>query len=315
MKIIANKIDIEVEDSGTTTAPDGRARPVVLLIMGLGMQLIVWPPAFVQALLDAGYRVVRFDNRDIGRSQHFDQHGKPRLAWAALRYRLRLPVKSPYSLSDMAADALGVLDVLQIRLAHVVGISMGAMIAQRLALAAPDRVLSLTSIMGTSSARGLPEARPEVLRVMLRRPASSAATDVINYYVRLLRAIASPAYPSSEAELREQILVAYERSFHPVGTLRQALAVLADGRRADELNRITAPTLVLHGRDDPLVPLASGKDTARRIPGARLVSFEGVGHDLPPGVVALLLGELIPFLAASGPSASTPASLPEHSTP
>ena len=293
MKIKANGIDIEVEDTG---AGDGATRPVVLLIMGLGMQLVAWPPALVQALVDAGYRVVRHDNRDIGLSQHFDHLGVPNMVWAMLRFKLRLPVSAPYSLHDMANDSVGVLDALQIKQAHVVGVSMGGMIAQRVALVAPQRVASLTSIMSSSGARGLPAARPHVMRVLFSRPASSAQSDVVQHYVKLYRAIGSPGFPITDAEMKERILKAVKRSFHPLGTLRQMAAIAADSGRAAALARINRPTLVLHGRADPLVPFPCGEDTARRIPGAKMVGIEGMGHDLAPGVVERLLPQMFPFL-------------------
>jgi pimeloyl-ACP methyl ester carboxylesterase len=174
MKIRANGIDIEIEDTAEINPQDGDAytRPVVLLIMGLGMQLVAWPAQLVEALVDAGFRVIRMDNRDIGLSQHFDHLGKPNLLWAGIKYKLGLPVRAPYSLHDMAKDALGVLETLDIEQAHVVGVSMGGMIAQRVALAAPHAVLSLTSIMSSSGAKGLPQADPAVTRVLLSRPAS-----------------------------------------------------------------------------------------------------------------------------------------------
>jgi pimeloyl-ACP methyl ester carboxylesterase len=159
MKIKANGIQIEVEDTGADGSQNDR--PVVLLIMGLGMQLIAWPPALVQGLVDAGFRVIRHDNSDIGLSQHFDHLGVPNLVWATLQHRLGLSPKAPFTLSDMAADAVGVLDALKIERAHIVGVSMGGMIAQRVAIAAPKRVLSLTSIMSSSGARGLPRAKPQ----------------------------------------------------------------------------------------------------------------------------------------------------------
>src|SRR5450830_1409855 len=249
MNITANGISIEVEDQGPHDAP------AVLLIMGLGMQLIAWPPYFVQPLLDAGYRVIRFDNRDVGLSQYFDELGPPNLPGALARLPLGLPVKPPYTVHDMALDALGVLDTLAVRKAHVVGVSMGGMIAQRVALAAPQRLLSLTSIMSSSGAAGLPQAAPEVLGA--------------------------------------------QRAFHPVGTSRQLLAVLCDSGRAEELRAIRTPTLVLHGKQDPLVPYACGEDTQRRIRGAQLVGIEGMGHDLPPGAAALLLEALLPHLKAN----------------
>jgi pimeloyl-ACP methyl ester carboxylesterase len=164
-------------------------------------------------------------------------------------------------------------------------------------------VLSLTSIMSSSGARGLPQARPEVTRVLLKRPASDAPEAVVDHYVRLFKAIGSPGYPVPEADMRERILRGAERNFHPEGTLRQMLAIVADTTRAAQLSTITSPTLVLHGRADPLVPFANGEDTAARIPGARLVGFDGMGHDLPPEPVAMILDELIPHLQASEPPA------------
>ncbi|APW37063.1 alpha/beta hydrolase [Rhodoferax koreense] len=291
MQVKANGISLEVEDTG---AP---GRPVVLLIMGLGMQLTGWPPALVRALVDAGYRVVRLDNRDIGLSQHFDQLGTPNVLWTATKLRFGLPVRPPYSLRDMALDAVGALDALGIRKAHVVGASMGGMIAQRVALAAPDRVASLTSIMSSSGARHLPPPKPEVLRLMMRRPVDQSRPGLIDHAVRLFQAIGSPGFPTPEAELRARVAESMDRSFHPAGTVRQMVAVGADVTRALELINLRAPTLVLHGRADPLVPYACGEDTARRIQGARLVGIDGMGHDLPPGVVERLLVELQPHLA------------------
>ncbi|MES2955815.1 MAG: alpha/beta hydrolase [Pseudomonadota bacterium] len=296
MKIRANNIDIEIED---THPGDTAGRPVVLLIMGLGMQLVAWPPALVQSLVDAGYRVVRLDNRDIGLSQKFDHLGTPNLVWASIRYKLGLGVKAPYALHDMAADALAVLDTLGVAKAHVVGVSMGGMIAQRVALAAPQRLLSLTSIMSSSGARGLPQARPHVMRVLLSRPAGKDLSSVTDHYVKLFKAIGSPGFPVDDAELRERITAAAQRNFNPAGVLRQMVAIVADGRRADELARLRMPTLVIHGKADPLVPYACGEDTARRIPGSSLVGIEGMGHDLPAGVVQRILEPLIPHLNTS----------------
>lgn len=297
MKIRANNIDIEIED---THPGDATGRPVVLLIMGLGMQLIAWPPAMVQAITDAGFRVVRFDNRDIGLSQHFDHLGAPSLLWEGFKFRMGWRIRPPYSLEDMAADTVGVLDALHIGKAHVVGVSMGGMIAQRVAVLAPSRLLSLSSIMSSSGARGLPEARPAVARVLLSRPAGRGVQAAVDHTVKLLKAIGSPGFPMDDTEIREKVAAAAQRSFHPQGVLRQMVAVAADSARAALLARVTAPTLVVHGQADPLVPMACGEDTARRIPGARFESIEGMGHDLPPGVVDRLLALLIPhFKAAS----------------
>lgn len=303
MKIRANAINIEVEDSHPG---DSTGRPVVLLIMGLGMQLIAWPPAMVQGLVDAGYRVVRFDNRDIGLSQHFDALGMPNLLWQGLKYKLGLRITPPYSLQDMTADALGVLDALQIGKAHVVGVSMGGMIAQRVAVLAPLRVLSLTSVMSSTGARGLPQARPEVTRVLLSRPAGKGLPAAIDHSIKLFNVIGSkgstPGFRMDAAELRQRVTEAAERSYHPQGIARQMVAIVADDTRTVELAGVTAPTLVVHGKADPLVPFPCGEDTARRIPGARLVGVDEMGHDLPPGVVKRLLEVLIPHLQSSSAS-------------
>lgn len=288
MQIIANGITLEVEDTGGTGS-------VVLLIMGLGMQLTSWPPAMVQGLADAGYRVVRLDNRDIGLSQHFDQLRAPNLVWTALKHRLGWAIKPPYSLHDMAMDAVGVLDALKIDQAHIVGASMGGMIAQRVAIAASARVRSLTSIMSTSGARSLPQARAHVMQALMSRPKSDAPEALMQHAVRLFNIIGSPGFPTDPQLMRERVQASLARSYHPAGTLRQMVAVAADADRAEQLRALHCPTLVLHGKADPLVPFACGEDTARRIPGAQLVGIEGMGHDLAPGVVAALLPHILPF--------------------
>lgn len=289
MKTRANGIDIEYEDTGAGRATSGQPQPVVLLIMGLGMQLIAWPAPLVDGLVAAGYRVIRFDNRDAGLSQHFDASGTPNLIWQGIKYKLGLRVKTPYTLHDMAADAAGLLDALGVDQAHAVGVSMGGMIAQRLALLAPGRVKSLCSIMSSSGARNLPAASPAVTKLLLARPADNSQKSVVSHTMKLLTAIGSPGFAMDEADLRARVTAATVRAYHPQGISRQIVAMVADTRRPDELARITAPTLVVHGKADPLVPFACGQDTARRIPGARLEPVDGMGHDLPPGVVKLLL--------------------------
>lgn len=291
MQVKANGIGIEVEDGGGS----GDA---VLLIMGLGMQLIAWPPEFVRGLATAGYRVVRHDNRDIGLSQHFDEAGLPSLFWSYLKLQLRLGLYPVYTLQDMALDAIGVLDALGIARAHVVGVSMGGMIAQRVALTAPERVLSLTSIMSSSGARHLPGPRGDVLRVMLTRPPAANTQTALDYYVRFFRLIGTGPLAMPESEIRSRVAAAGARSYHPQGTQRQLLAVVADTARAALLGRIRVPTLVIHGSQDPLVRPAAGMDTARRIPGARLEIVEGMAHDLTPSVVQRVLPLLLAHLRA-----------------
>jgi pimeloyl-ACP methyl ester carboxylesterase len=309
MKIIANGIHIDIADSAAES-PEHTSRPAVLLIMGLGMQLIAWPPAMVQGLVDAGFRVVRFDNRDIGLSQHFDQLGTPNMLWAGLKYRLGWRIKPPYTVQDMADDARGVLDALQIARAHVVGVSMGGMIAQRLALAAPERVLSLASVMSSSGARGLPEATAKVSRALLSRPAGGNLQAEIDHAVKLFKLIGSPGFPTDESLLRARVIESTERSYHPQGFMRQMVAIAADSQRAAALSQMSVPTLVVHGKADPLVPFACGEDTARRIPGAQLSLIDGMGHDLAPGVVNRLLPLLIPHFQAA--DASSNQHTPDH---
>jgi pimeloyl-ACP methyl ester carboxylesterase len=292
MKVKANGLDIEVEDSAQAD-PAFAGKPAVLLIMGLGLQLIAWPPALVQGLEAAGYRVIRFDNRDVGLSSRMESAGHPNIFWASVKFKFGFTPSSPYSLSDMAADAQGVLDALGVQQAHVVGMSMGGMIAQRLALAAPHRVLSLTSVMSSSSAKGLPGPTPEVLRAMLKRPDGSSKAEMVEHSLRLFQVIGSPAFPTPEDDLRARIARGVDRALYPVGTLRQMLAVVADGARTALLPRIKARTLVIHGTADPLMPFACGEDTARRIPGATLLAIEGMGHDLPAEPVRRILAALL----------------------
>ncbi|QBM27135.1 alpha/beta fold hydrolase [Hydrogenophaga pseudoflava] len=275
MKVEANGVRIEVDDQGPA---DG---PVVLLIMGLGMQLIAWPQTMVQMLVRQGFRVVRFDNRDIGLSQGFDAAGVPNMALAGLRHAMHLPVHSPYSLADMARDALGVLDALDIEQAHVCGASMGGMIAQHLAAMAPERVASLTLMMTTSGSRRLPQPSWRVRRALMSRPMKPGADAAVDWIIQVLHLIGSPAYPSDPQALRARALESVQRAWHPSGSARQLLAVVADGDRSALLPHIQAPTLVIHGVDDPLVPVACGEDLAQRIADARADFIPGMGHDLP----------------------------------
>ncbi|MGY8902942.1 MAG: alpha/beta fold hydrolase [Burkholderiales bacterium] len=286
---------MKVDDSAFNGAA---GQPAVLLVMGLGMQLTAWPADFVRALVAAGYRVIRFDNRDAGLSQSLDELGKPSLLWDSMKYKLGLRIKPPYSVQDMALDALGVLDALALQQAHVVGVSLGGMIAQRMALTQPWRVTSLTSIMSTSSAPGLPPPQPAVVRALLGSGNGKTPDAVVSNYIKLMQAISSPGFPLTQAQWCQRIQPEVRRSYRPAGTLRQMLAAIADVDRAPLLAGIRTPTLVLHGKSDPLLPFACGQDTARRIPGAKLVGIEGMGHDLPPGVVRQLLKHLLPHLGA-----------------
>lgn len=278
----ANGITITYEDKGPRDAP------TILLVMGLGGQLTLWPDEFVDALNGHGFRTIRYDNRDVGLSTRFDAAGVPNVKWMVVKSMLGLPVRSAYTLADMAADGVALLDHLAIERAHIVGASMGGMISQHIAARYPDRTLSLTSIMSSTGNRRLPRARKEAMQVLANRPMSGDPEDMIAYSVRAARVIGSPAYPAAEERLQRRVRADFERGWYPQGVARQMAAIVADGDRRPLLKTITAPTLVVHGEDDPLVPLAAGRDTAANIAGARLLTIPGMGHDLPLALIDTL---------------------------
>lgn len=276
-QIQANGIRIEYDTFG-----DPGADPV-LLIMGLGTQMTAWTPDFCSALAAQGHYVIRFDNRDVGLSTKFDGVRAPGRLSLVLNQVLNLPIRAPYTLYSMADDAIGLLDALDITSAHVVGASMGGMIAQLLAHKQPQRVSSLTSIMSTSGDPELPRARSDVAQhIFFARPRTRDPEVLLQHLVKSMQLIGSPAYPRSEAEWREIIGAALERSFYPQGFARQTAAIIADGSRVRRLREIGVPTLVIHGREDPLIPVEHGIDTAHHIPGATLEVIDGMAHDLPP---------------------------------
>ncbi len=285
-QVTANGIKIEYEAHGNP------AHPPMLLIMGLGMQLIRWPLELVEALVARGYYVIRHDNRDIGLSTHFDEAGKPNLVRIVATKMLGMRPRLAYYLSDMADDAVGLLDALKIDSAHIVGASMGGMIAQHIAARYPQRTRTLTSVMSTTGKRGLPRATPEAMAVLTKRPLKADLATILEFGVKAARAVGSPAYPAPEARLRERTKLDFHRSFHPVGALRQMAAIVADGDRREMLGKITAPTLVIHGLADPLVPVEAGKDTAANIRGAKLHLIPGMGHDLPLELVDEIVGKI-----------------------
>jgi len=275
MRVKANGLWLEVDDAGPRNAP------AVLLIMGLGMQLTAWPDEFVAMLVARGFRVVRFDNRDIGLSEGFDHAGVPNLTLGALRYSLRLPLAAPYGVRDMAEDARGVLDALGIVRAHVCGASLGGMIAQHLAAAHPERVESLTLMMTTSGSRRLPGPTLRARAALLSRPRGTSLEARIQHSMFVFTTIGSPGFRPDPARFRERIAAGFARSYRPAGSPRQLLAVAADVDRTPLLARIAAPTQVIHGVHDPLVHVASGRDLVARIPGAVGDFIDGMGHDLP----------------------------------
>jgi proline iminopeptidase len=283
----ANGLTLAYETSG---APDA---PPVLLLMGLGMPLVFWPDAFVDGLAASGFRVVRFDNRDCGHSAKVRSGPLPSIPLAIGRSLLRLRVRAPYTLDDMAADAAGLLDALGVARAHLVGVSMGGMIAQVMAARHPQRVTSLTSVMSSSGNPRVSLGRMGVVRAMLRRPDDpSDVNAVIAHLVHLFGVIGSPGFATDAELLRRDCERVARRGYYPAGTARQLLAILASGDRRRDLAKVRAPTLVIHGTHDPLLPPAAGRDTAAHIPGAKLMLIDGMGHDLPPALTARLVGAI-----------------------
>ena len=252
----------------------------LLLIMGLGSQAIQWDADLCTTFVDRGFYVIRYDNRDVGLSTKIDS---PDLDFATEFIKAfggqPEEVNAPYRLSDMAGDAVGLLDHLGLGAVHVVGVSLGGMIAQHLALDAPARVLTLTSIMSTTGDPDVGMPHPEAAATLIRPPAADRA-GYIEGYVETWRTIGSPTY-FDEAQIRARGAAAYDRCFHPIGTGRQLLAVIASGSRSEQLRTLSVPTLVIHGNVDPLVDVSGGRRTAEVIPGAEYIEVEDMGHDLP----------------------------------
>jgi len=278
----ANGISIAYETFGDP------ARPPILLVMGLGAQMVGWHEDFCGALA-VGHHVVRFDNRDVGESQWLE--GTPDLAACAAGDMS----SAPYSLEDMADDAVGLLDALGIGPAHVVGASMGGMVAQTIAIRHPERVLSLTSIMSTTGEPGIANPTEAALGVLLSPPATTRE-EAMERNVEARRVIGSPGFPRDEQEIRDRAGRAWDRGVNPAGFARQLAAVYRSGDRTAALRSLDVPTLVVHGEDDPLVPIGGGLATAEAIPGAELWTVPGLGHDLPralwPEMIARI-GELV----------------------
>jgi pimeloyl-ACP methyl ester carboxylesterase len=296
-QITANGIRIEAETFGPA---QGEA---ILLIMGLGGQLTRWPLGLIELLTRRGYRVIRFDNRDVGLSHKFHSAGPVDIAAAVRAAMAGEKAAAPYTLQDMAADAAGVLDAFSVRRAHIVGASMGGMIAQLVASLYPERTLSLTSIMSTTGSPDLPPAKPEAMAVLMTRPPASDYEALIAHGVRAQKTIGSPGYPTDEAELRARIIADFQRSNYVDGVSRQMAAIAASGDRREFLKRIVAPTVVLHGTDDPLVPVEGGRDTAANVRDAELRLVPGMGHDLP----AALYGTVVDAIEAAASRARAPA--------
>ncbi|MEG1039649.1 MAG: alpha/beta hydrolase [Pseudomonas sp.] len=269
--------------------------PALLLVMGLGGQLIHWPDEVVAALCQQGFRVIRYDNRDVGLTHWTQAPASANLTYQLLRYKLGLSVSAPYSLTDMAEDGLGLMNALGVERFHVMGVSMGGMIAQHLAAMAPERVESLTLIMSSSGAQGLPAPSPALVQLLARREAPNRAV-AIEQQADLLAALGSPQVEDDRQALLEQAAQSYDRAFNPEGGKRQILAILAEPSRIELLNHLRLPTLVVHGTADPLLPVMHGVHLAAHIHGSQLKLIPGLAHRFQEQFKVPLLAAVLPYL-------------------
>jgi pimeloyl-ACP methyl ester carboxylesterase len=284
------KIEIFYED---TPALGGDPQAdVILLVMGLGAQMTLWPDELVDALVAEGFRVIRYDNRDIGLSQKMDGARAPSLPVQVLRKKIGFPARVPYTLKDMADDGIGLLTALNIDKAHVVGASMGGMIVQLMAVHHPDRLLTMTSIMSTTGNGKLPQAEKHAMEALIAPLKGMDEETLVAHGLNIVKNIGSPGFPFDPQAQRERVLKNVRRSVYPAGLPRQLAAIIDDGCRRSRLADVRVPTLVLHGEDDPLVKLEAGEDTARHIAGARLVTIPGWGHDIPQPLIPRVAGEI-----------------------
>jgi len=277
----ANGVRLAYDDFGNANDP------AILLIMGMATQMTAWPLSFCRGLADRGFYVVRYDNRDVGLSEKMLTARIPSTLDMMLKAGINRPLKVSYKLDDMATDALELMNALNLNQAHVVGVSMGGMIGQVLAAKHSSRVCSLTSIMSSSGDPNLPRASKKVTRALLKRYLGLVKPG-LKSTIAFQRLIGSPGFPQSDDELNEKVRAAFQRSFYPPGFARHMAAIMASGSRVELLKAIKTPSLVIHGRDDVLVPLACGVDTARQIPNAALKIIDGMGHNLPESLVPIL---------------------------
>ncbi len=272
-----------------------KSDPAVLLIMGLGGQLIVWDDSICNDLADRGFFVIRFDNRDVGLSSHFDSLGAPNL----IEIFMGAHDKAPYRLADMAADTVGLLEHLSLSAAHIVGVSMGGMIAQQMAIDHPEVVLSLASIMSTTGDRSVGQTRPEIIAALVSG-LPITFDEQIEKQITMAELLSSPGYGFDPSYARDRVMRSIDRANHPVGTLRQLAAIFASGDRTSALGKVEVPTVVIHGDSDPLIDISGGRATAAAIPGARFVEISGMGHEIPPKVWPRIRDEILNNIASRG---------------
>lgn len=274
--LTANGITLAYEDHGEPTAPP------VLMIMGLGGQLAMWPDELIESLVAGGYRVITFDNRDIGLSHQHAGEKPPKIVPQIILRRLGIKLKTPYTVRDMADDTIGLIEALKLEHVHLVGISMGGMIGQHVAAIAPAKVASFTALMTATGNPKLPRPAPHVMKAMIRRgPQPKARNEIIDASVGVFGVIGTPGEDHNTNGMRERIARSYDRNHNPMGVARQMAAIAAAGDFRSYTRQITAPTLVLHGSEDPLVPIEGGEDISNLVPGARMKVIEGMGHDVP----------------------------------
>ena len=291
-RVRANGIEIEYETTGN------KADPALLLVMGLGAQLTIWPDALFEGLAKRGFHVIRFDNRDVGLSTDFGAWGTANIPAAIQKVMKGEKVAAPYYLKDMAADAIGLLDALGIQKAHMVGASMGGMIVQTVAAQYPERTRSMVSIYSSSGRPGLPQGKPEALAMLTAQPEGPAREQLVKHGMKLRQTIGSPGYPPPEAELRAFVEKNVDRRWYPEGAARQYLSIIASGDRVELLKAIKLPTLVMHGEEDPLLPIACGRDVASLVPGAEFQSYPGWGHDFPAKLISTIADRISSFCKA-----------------
>jgi pimeloyl-ACP methyl ester carboxylesterase len=281
-KVKVGEIEIIYDTFGDSTAPS------MLLVTGLGDQMIAWDEEFCCELAAQGYWVIRYDNRDAGLSTKFDEAGMPDIP-ALMQGKM---IETPYLLRDMADDGVGLLDALGVESAHVVGLSMGGMIVQEIAIHHPQRVRTMTSIMSSTGNPELPPAKPEAM-ALLTEPAPTARLDYIEGSVRIARILSGPGFPADEDRIRKKAGDVFDRGLSPAGMTRQLAAIIGSGSRKDALKSVTVPALVIHGDADPLVPVEAGIDTADAISGATLFIIKGMGHSLPPAVWPQIVAAIV----------------------
>ena len=285
--INVNSVDIAYQLHGNSS------QPTLLLIHGLSTPLTGWPKAMVDAFVAANFQVLLLDNRDVGRSEQLDHFSIPNMGWIITKLKLGLSIKTPYQLEDMMQDVVALLDALNLAEVHVVGASMGGMIAQLMAIHHPRRVKTLTSIMSTTGYKKLPRIDKNIRETLMQKPVSKDYKDQMDYHIKKWQVIGSPDYPCTETDLQQYVESMLQRGITAKGTIRQMLSIMATGNREDALSKLDIPSVVIHGDQDGLVNLAGGKATAQAIPNAKLRVYPGMGHDFPVELIPNIVNDIV----------------------